>query len=132
LDLDAKNLIDVRGHLENLQDIKKTYLFHGSPGVQVQNSHLIFFLRPDLAQAQGGGGGPGGHKSDSGGEDELMGGSPRAENDGGSQNSRSTVAGSVRATAIWWLQGDGGGCVGEARARPRVRGSGTAFIGRGQ
>jgi hypothetical protein len=55
----------------------------------VQNCHLIFFLRPDLAQAhRGGGGGPSGHgrrrsghrgaelghETDRGGEDELDGG----------------------------------------------------------
>jgi hypothetical protein len=52
LDLNAKNLIDVRGYLENLQDIKKTDLFHGSPVVQVQNRHLIFFLRPRTQEHQ--------------------------------------------------------------------------------
>jgi hypothetical protein len=35
--LDAKNLIDVRGYMENLEDTKKTDLLHGSPGANPQN-----------------------------------------------------------------------------------------------
>jgi hypothetical protein len=39
-----RNLIDVRGYLENLQDTRKTDLFHASPGVNLQNDQLIFYL----------------------------------------------------------------------------------------
>jgi hypothetical protein len=105
----------------------------------VQNCHLIFFLRPDLAQAhRGGGGGPGGHgrrrsghrgtelghKTDRGGEDELDGGLTSGERRRRRPELKVNRASSVRAPGVAALASGGaqrrrrlGGDLGQEAAR---------------